>query len=375
MVKRWPAFVGVFAAAFDNFAMTPLVRAIATDLRVELAAATAVATSYYLAYGALQVPWGMVSERLGRVAVFRLGLVLGLLGSAGSVFATTLEQLLVGRFIAGAGMAAVVPAVMAWIGDVLPEADRQGATVDVNTIYALGSASGVVGAGVMAQHLGWQVGFGVSAGLAVLALIVSVPLFSPPPPATPGRVRDALAVPAVRMLAAVALVEGAVLFGLFVFLAPTLLRAGVSASMTGLLIAGYGASVVIWARVSRRLAGRVKPVRSMAIGGGLLVVSWAAVAVSPGPVGVVFASLAMGSTIVLFHAQLQVWATQVAPTARGPAIAFFSGSLFVGASVGTRLARPFFEAGQVSLIFAAGAVVGLVVAVVAVWGRARSLAS
>jgi hypothetical protein len=32
--RRWPAYVGVFAAAFDNFAMTPLVRAIAADLRV-----------------------------------------------------------------------------------------------------------------------------------------------------------------------------------------------------------------------------------------------------------------------------------------------------------------------------------------------------
>ncbi len=70
---RWPAFFAAFAAAFDNFSMTPLVRAISADLQVPLAEATSVASAYYLAYGLLQVPWGLASERLGRVTVMRLG--------------------------------------------------------------------------------------------------------------------------------------------------------------------------------------------------------------------------------------------------------------------------------------------------------------
>ena len=60
---RWPAYLGAFAAAFDDFAMTPLVKAIAHDLEVELAEATAVASAYFLAYGSMQVPWGLGSER------------------------------------------------------------------------------------------------------------------------------------------------------------------------------------------------------------------------------------------------------------------------------------------------------------------------
>ncbi|MDP3234809.1 MAG: MFS transporter [Myxococcales bacterium] len=372
-VPRWPAYLGVFAAAFDNFAMTPLVRAIAGDLKVELAEATAVATAYYLAYGLFQVPWGMVSERVGRVTTFRLGLAAGALGSLASVFAGSLETLLVARFIAGAGMASAVPAVIAWIGDVVPEKERPGAAMDMNSVYAVGAASGVLGAGLLADRLGWHAGFGVSGVFAVLALVSSLKLFAPPRPVAPGSVRAALSVKAIRRLAVIGFVEGGVLFGLFAFLAPTLLRSGSSASTTGLLIAGYGVSVVIWSQLAKRAAGRVSVLRAMSFGGALLVLSWTAVAIDPGPVGVFFASIAMGATIVMFHANLQVWATQAAPHARGPGIAFFSGSLFVGASLGTRLARPLFDEGRLSLLFGLGAAVALVVTVVSVLARERSL--
>ncbi len=366
---RWPAFLGAFAAAFDNFAMTPLVKAIAVDMKVDLAQATSVASAYYLAYGLLQVPWGLVSERIGRVLVMRLGLIAGLIGAVASVFATTLEQLLVARFIAGAGMASVVPSVIAWLGEVLPAEDRGRAATDMNAAYALGAASGVLGAGVLADRLGWAWGFGAAGVLAAVSLLGMNWLRAPPRPAVPGELRQALRVPAVRALAVIALVEGAVLFGLFAFLAPTLLASGASAALTGGLIAAYGVSVVIWARVSAWLAGRVPVLRAMTFGGVLLVVGWTAVAISPAPAGVLTAAVLMGATIVFFHANLQVWASQAAPQARGPAIAMFSGSLFVGASLGTALARPLFAAGEVRWLFAIGAALAAVVTLAAVLAR------
>jgi predicted MFS family arabinose efflux permease len=374
-VARWPAYVGAFAAAFDNFAMTPLVKAIASDLKVDLAEATAVASAYFLAYGAMQVPWGLLSERLGRVQVMRIGLIAGVLGAIASVFATSLEALLAARFIAGAGMASVVPSVIAWLGEVLPPEERGRAATDMNSAYASGAAAGVLGAGLLADQLGWAWGFGASGVLAILSLVGLQWLFSPPKPATPGKLSQALRVPAVLWLAAIALVEGAVLFGLFAFLAPTLLATGASAALTGGLIAAYGVSVVIWARVSARLAGRVPLLRMMAFGGALMVASWTMVSLFPGPAGVLTAACLMGATIVFFHASLQVWASQAAPQSRGPAIAMFSGSLFVGASLGTALGRPLFAAGRVQLLFGGGAAIAAVVVLVAVLARRRSLQS
>lgn len=370
---RWPAFLGAFAAAFDNFAMTPLVRAIANDMHVELAEATQVASAYYLAYGVMQVPWGLASERIGRVQVMQLGLVFGLLGAVVSVFSPTLEFLLVARFLAGAGMAAVVPSVMAWFGDALEGEQRARAATDMNAAYATGAALGVLGAGVLADKVGWAAGFAASGVLALVAFVGLRSLYRPPKPVTPGKLGDALKFPAVRAIAAIALVEGAVLFGLFAFLAPTMLATGASAALAGVLIAAYGVSVVVWARTAARFAPRLGVMRSMAFGGAMLVAGWAAVAISPAAPGVLTAAVLMGAAIVYFHSNLQVWASQAAPTSRGPGIAMFSGSLFVGASLGTALARPWFAKGHVSALFALGAALAVGVTVVALFARRRSL--
>jgi len=370
---RWPAFLGAFAAAFDNFAMTPLVRAISTDLKVDLAEATAVASAYYLSYGLMQVPWGLVSERLGRVRVMKLGLVLGLVGAGLSVLAPSLQLLLVARFIAGAGMASVVPSVIAWLGEVLPPEQRGRAATDMNSAYASGAAAGVLGAGLLADKLGWAWGFGASGLLAVVSLATVGRLVRPPKPTQPGKLGDALKNPSVRALAVIALIEGAVLFGLFAFLAPTMLASGASAALTGGLIAAYGVSVVAWAFVASRIAGRIGVLRSMAFGGSMLVAGWAAVAIAPSAPGVLVAAVLMGATIVFFHANLQVWASQASPTSRGPGIAMFSGSLFVGASLGTALARPFFADGRISFLFGLGAVLAVGITAVSVFARSRSL--
>lgn len=349
--------------------MTPLVRAIAVDLKVELHEATAVASSYYLAYGLMQVPWGLASERLGRVTVMRLALAAGTLGAVASVLSSTLHGLLIARFIAGAGMAAVVPAVIAWLGDALPIGERMKAATDMNSAYALGAASGVLGAGLLADDFGWASGFMVSGALAMLAFAGTLTLFVPPKPAQPGSLKEALKYADVRWLAGIALVEGSVLFGLFAFLAPTMLATGATARVTGLVIAGYGVSVVIWARVAKRIGARIIPRKAMLFGGVMMVVAWSAVAISPAAPGIFSASVLMGATIVFLHAQLQVWATQAAPTSRGPGIAMFSGALFIGASLGTAFARPLFAEGMVRWLFAGGAVLAALVTATVLWRR------
>lgn len=368
---RWPAYLCAFVAAFDNFAMTPLVRAIAVDLKVELHEATAVASSYYLAYGLMQVPWGLASERLGRVTVMRLALAAGAVGALASVLSSTLQGLLVARFVAGAGMAAVVPAVIAWLGDALPLGERMKAATDMNSAYALGAASGVLGAGLLADDLGWATGFAVSGALAGFAWLATLRLFAPPKPSTPGSLKEALTYGDVRWLAGIAAVEGSVLFGLFAFLAPTMLATGASARVTGLVIAGYGVSVVVWARIAKRLGARVVPRRAMAFGGVMMVLAWSAVALSPAAPGIFSASVLMGATIVFLHAQLQVWATQAAPTSRGPGIAMFSGALFIGASLGTALARPLFAGGLVRWLFGGGAALAALVTATVLWRHAK----
>ena len=63
-----------FCSAFDRMAIAPMLVAIARDLDVSLGEATLAATASFLLYGAMQPFWGMLSDRVGRVAVIRLTL-------------------------------------------------------------------------------------------------------------------------------------------------------------------------------------------------------------------------------------------------------------------------------------------------------------
>ncbi|ANZ13883.1 Major Facilitator Superfamily transporter [Streptomyces noursei ATCC 11455] len=55
-----------FWSAFDRFAMTTVLVAIADGFHTKLSAAVAVASAYFLAYGCLQPVWGVLSDRFGR---------------------------------------------------------------------------------------------------------------------------------------------------------------------------------------------------------------------------------------------------------------------------------------------------------------------
>src|SRR5688572_10262082 len=64
-----------FVSSYDRFAMAPLLLVIAADLGASPGSVAAAAGGYYLAYGLMQPMWGLLSERRGRVATMRLGLL------------------------------------------------------------------------------------------------------------------------------------------------------------------------------------------------------------------------------------------------------------------------------------------------------------
>ena len=53
----------------DRFAIAPLLVPIAASFSAPLAAAAGAAGGYFLAYGLMQVVWGVLSDRIGRVRV------------------------------------------------------------------------------------------------------------------------------------------------------------------------------------------------------------------------------------------------------------------------------------------------------------------
>jgi MFS family permease len=158
--------LSTFTSNCDRFAIAPLLVAISIELHVPLVAAAAVASGYFLAYGLMQPVWGIVSDRIGRVRVMRVALLGAALSGLVSALAPNIVVLGVARVIAGGCFAAIVPSTLVYVGDMWPAATRQQPVSEILTASALGIALATVGAGLLADLVGWRAVPAVTAAAA-----------------------------------------------------------------------------------------------------------------------------------------------------------------------------------------------------------------
>jgi predicted MFS family arabinose efflux permease len=342
---------------------------------VPLAAVAAAATLYYLLYGALQPLYGVLSDRYGRVLVMRASLAVVVLGSAASALAPNLGVLVAARVVTGATVGAVIPGALVYVGDTFPFGLRQRAVSDVNAATATGTASGILGAGLLASYLSWRLAF-VAVGIAAAILVVA---YARLPESLPSGRAATAAVQFRRVLRSrwalfligLAVFEGMVFQGTTTYLAPALQATGASAALAGLTVAAYGVATLAGTRVVRALTRTVHPAGFVALGGGALVLGYAVAAWHQDAVGIFVAAGLAGFAFASMHSTLQTWITEVVPGARGTATALFAATLFVGAAAGAGAGAQLADRGLYSELFAAAAVLSLLVAAGAGLARAR----
>ncbi|MGH3546068.1 MAG: MFS transporter [Mycobacteriales bacterium] len=156
---------------FDRFAIGPMLVAIAATFHVSVSTAASAATVYFIAYGASQPVWGILSDRYGRVRVVRIGLMVGAVGSALSAIAPSIFLLSTARALTGAAFGAVVPAAITFIGDTVATQRRQAALADLIAVMAVGSAVATAAAGVIAEFASWRLLFGAVTVVSAVALL------------------------------------------------------------------------------------------------------------------------------------------------------------------------------------------------------------
>jgi predicted MFS family arabinose efflux permease len=353
--------LSAFAAAVDIFLLPPLVGELARHFGVGLPAAAGVAAAYLAAYGVMQLPWGLLSDRIGRVAALRLGFAVAACGTFAFALAPNLEWALVARLVSASAIAAVVPACIAWIGDTLPPGERPRGASRMNAAYAAGIAAGTLGAGFLAERLDWRVPSLLCALLSLVALVASRRLPGGRPAASArGGLGQALGSPAVRAVAGFALVQGAVIFGAVTLLAPALIFGGSGATLAGLVVAAYGAAFAAFGPLSRIVLARLSPVSAIRIGGSILASAWLLAALWPVPAVLVAAGVIAAFGASVSHSSMQVWATGAHPPARGAVVALFASLLFVGASAATQGGTMVLDAAGPSLLFGALAAIAAV---------------
>jgi predicted MFS family arabinose efflux permease len=130
-------------------------------------------------------------------------------------------------------------------------------------------------------------------------------------------------------------IEALFLFGVFPYMAVLLREAGEThASIAGVVISGFGIGGVIYTFMVAWLVAHVSEQRLMAAGGVVMGTCLLVIALRvPWPIEFMNFML-MGFGFYLLHGCIQVYVTELAPSARGSATAGHSMFFFLGQAVG-----------------------------------------
>ena len=366
---------GPLVTMIDRFAVAPIIIPIAVEFRAPVGEVALAATAYYIAYGLAQPFWGFASDRAGRIKIIRISLGATSVACVLSAFAPNLDFLIVARILAGASVCAVLPAALVYIGDMIPFQRRHAVIADVLSAVAVGTAAGSLGAGLFAHYASWRLIFVITALIAAgLALVMGRIPESDVAPPTGGpfaQLRLAVRRPWARFLILFAIPEGAMVLGFLVYFAPALESTGTNPAVAGVVVATYGAAVLVGTRVIKRIASRIPAWVPISIGGAMGVAGYLAAAADQHAIAILFASVMIGGCYSVFHSTIQAWATDIAPEVRGTAAALFVTSAFTGGAIGSGLGALFAQQHQYGRLFLAAAALSLPVVITAALTRAR----
>ncbi|WP_424814240.1 MFS transporter [Roseococcus sp. YIM B11640] len=346
-VGIWLLALASFASAAGMRIMDPLMPLVAADFGVTVSSIAVIVAAFMLFYGSGQVATGPLGDRLGKLRVAGCALLLFGSFTVLAQLSTSVTQLTILRACSGLVAGAIIPLLLAHIGDTVPYSDRQaviGQFLIGNVMAQLvtGPISGVIG-----QHFGWQASylcfgiFTIGVGLTV-AVRLGPQMWQKAPGGGRGQsgflaYARLLRNPSARKLLLGAFLDGALLFGgAFPFIASYLIEEfSLEAGEAGLVVACFGLGALAYTRLARRMVGRFGETGLLLWGGIGLALGLAATAAAPFWGLVLAVQLLLGFCFYSFHGVLQARATEAMPEARGTSVSAFAMSLFLGQTAGS----------------------------------------
>ncbi|GLI40084.1 MFS transporter [Geobacter hydrogenophilus] len=330
-----------FVCFFGSYMRIPIVPLFATSLGADTAQVGLINSAFMLMAGALSIPSGLVSDRLGR----RIPLLGGLILLAGSSFllywSRTPLQMGGIYLLFGIGLSAFSPTLMSYVADVTPpEVLGQAYGWYTMALYG-GMTLGPAAGGFLGTALGLRPVFLVAGGL-IFAMFVVALIFLPAPSTDQARgaVRPAI-LPALtglmhnrRLIACLVATLGTCFgFGMFVTFMPLYIRSqGMHSGHVGFVFAAQALANAISRLPSGKLSDRVDD-RSILVIGGLAVfaLALASFGLCRSVVPLMGAAAVMGISMgVAFTAVCALIADVVPREQRGLAMGCYNTCVYVG---------------------------------------------
>ncbi|MEJ2431807.1 MAG: MFS transporter [Pseudolabrys sp.] len=335
--------VVVFASALFMRLTDPVIPQIAAGLHVEPATAALLSTAFTLPYALVQPLLGALADMFSKSRLMLLCLFVMAAATLVCGLAISFKMLFAARVVAGLAAGGVIPISFALVGDKIPVAERQVAMGRLLFAIMMGNLLGSACSGVIADFAGWRGVFFAIGGFGALVVVATFPGFHGMGQAS-GRLDFSTFVPNYRAIFGNPLakicfgavfLEAVFMYGCFPYIATMLHEAGeTSAAVAGLVIAGFGIGGALYGVTIARVLPVLGETRMMRIGGsimGLCLVGIAARLFWP----LEFVNFAvLGFGFYMLHGVIQIYASELTPSARGSAMALHSFFFFLGQAVG-----------------------------------------
>jgi predicted MFS family arabinose efflux permease len=336
--------LAIFASSLFVRAVDPVTPQIANDLSVDIATAAMLSTAFALPYALIQPVLGAMADMLGKTRLITVCVLVLVIAALMGVFAVNFPMLIASRIISGIVAGGVFPISLAMAGDLVPVHQRQAAIGRLLAAAMLGNVLGSPGAGLVADWIGWRGIFAVAGALSALVLVAAVLGFrdvTAKEPMTfslasvPTHYRIIFGNPLAKFCYGAVFLEGIFLFGLFPYVAPLLHEAGEPrAAIAGAVVAAFGVGGLIYSATVSQLLGRFGERRLMLAGGALMGAMLMAYAIPAGWPVKVMDFVVLGFAFYLLHGVIQIYATELSPSARGSSMALHSAFFFFGQALG-----------------------------------------
>ena len=162
---------GIGAIAIDM--ALPAIPSMAEVLGAPISVGQQIVGIFILGVGLGQLPAGVISDRVGRIPVLMLGMTVFSAAGVVTVLATSMDAMLIARFVQGLGASTGLVVARAVVRDISSGAEAARILSLMVAIFTFAPMVAPIIGGFLVEHFGWRAPFGFVSVIGVLLLIAA----------------------------------------------------------------------------------------------------------------------------------------------------------------------------------------------------------